>query len=306
MPQTDIRPAFVIVNPIAGHSSVEEIRAALDEILSSAGWQVEILETTGKEDVAEVTRLACQRGAGLVVAAGGDGTVTAAVNGILGTGIPLGILPVGTGNGLARGLQIPLDVREAIDLIAGEHDEFPLDVMGVADGHFVLNVSAGISARAMRKTSPEVKRRFGMLAYLWTIVKEVIGVQPRRFLLNIDGKPLRVPQATEVLVSNASILKEPLTLLGPPGDFRDRQLDVQIITAVSLAETLKMLWGLLLFHNREPRLKQIRARDKIRIETLGRPVSVQADGELLGTTPVEITLVPAAVNVIVPRAKEER
>lgn len=298
--KTGSQLSYIVLNPIAGHSSAEAIRERLDELLAPSGWQVEVYETTGEEDVAELTRQACRRGAGLVVAAGGDGTVTAVINGIVGTEIPLGILPVGTGNGLARGLQIPIDVDKAIDLIAGEHDIRSIDTMRVKDQHYVLNVSAGISAGAMRNTPPEVKRRFGVAAYLWTIIKELIGIQPRRFRLKIDDRLVMV-RATEVLVSNGSILKERLTLLGPPEDFTDRRLDVQIVTADSLFDHLKMVWGLVLRHTREPRLTQIQVKKKIYIETRGRPVTVQADGELIGSTPIEVSMVPASVRIIVPK-----
>lgn len=291
---------FVVLNPIAGHSSAEEIRLRLEKHFSTEEWEFEVYETTGEENVVEITREACQRGAKVVIAAGGDGTVAEVVTGLIGTSIPLGILPVGTGNGLARGMQIPLDVDKALQLIAGEHDLQPLDAMQVEDRYFLLNVSAGISAQAMRETPTERKRRFGVLAYAWTILKQLAGYQPRRFHLVIDGQEFYI-HATEVLVSNGSILARPLKLLGPREDFNDSQFDVQIIMARSLKDYLKLAGqALLRTQRKQDRLQQIQVREKIRINSTDGPYSVQADGELIGKTPVEVRIVPDAVQVIVP------
>lgn len=291
---------YVILNPIAGHSSAEELRNSIDTRFQNSGFTFEIYETTGKENVAEITRTACKGGTELVIAAGGDGTVAGVVNGLKDSGIPLGIVPVGTGNGLARALGIPLDPEAALDLIAGDHKMIKLDAMQVGDQYYILNVSAGISARAMRDTPVEVKRRFGMLGYAWTIFKEIIGVQTRRFALNVDGHEVNV-SASEILVSNGAFLKEPPFPLGPPEFFNDAQFDIYILTTRSLTGYIRIIWNYIFKGGRKSDLRHLTVKEKVNIDAIRRPQPVQADGEVIGHTPVEIQMVHDALNVIVPK-----
>jgi YegS/Rv2252/BmrU family lipid kinase len=294
------RRVYVVVNPVAGHASAGEIRSALERHFEGQGWSVEIYETTGEENVAELTRQACGRGFDLVVAAGGDGTVAGVVNGLVHRDVPLGILPVGTGNGLARALNIPLTLDSSLALLTGGHELLPIDAMQVGEAYYLLNVSAGISARAMRRTPPEIKRRFGMLAYVWTIVGEALGFQPRRFNLSIDGHQVEV-RAAEILVSNGAPLQEDSPLLGRREDFGDGQFDIFVITARSLLDYLRILWDLIQGPaNRKTDLRRLTMKECLRIEALRRPQPVQADGEVVGYTPVEVRLVPGPVRVIVP------
>jgi YegS/Rv2252/BmrU family lipid kinase len=296
---------YVVLNPIAGHSTADDIRQWVEENFSGAGMTCEIYETTGEEDVAEITRSACQNGSRLVVAAGGDGTVAAVINGLLGTGIPLGVIPAGTGNGLARALGIPLDIPQAIELIAADHRTIGLDALKVGDQYYVLNVSAGLSARTMDETPVENKRRFGMLAYVWTFIKQMFGVQPRRFWLTVDGHRLMI-RASEILISNGALLKEPLPL-GPPEFFNDGQMDIYIVTARTLRDYLRIAWNVLIHKGRKKSdLRHLTARQKVIIEAYRGALPTQADGEPLGLTPIEIDMIPDALKVIVPlEAKDE-
>jgi YegS/Rv2252/BmrU family lipid kinase len=292
--------AFIVLNPIAGHASAEEIRSAFERFLIDRGWTCEVYETTGEEDVAEIARSACKEGYDLIVAAGGDGTVAGVVNGLVHSAIPLGIVPVGTGNGLARALGIPLEVESAIELLAGENRVIQIDALQVGEEFYILNVSAGISGKAMRKTEPEQKRRFGMLAYVRTILQEALGFRPRPFRLQVDGLNLHV-RATEILVSNGALLKESPLPLGSPDSYSDGQFDVYIITARTALDYIKILWDLILKPVEDnPDLHNIVVKKNIRIESLGPPQPVQADGESIGQTPVEIQVAVGAVRVIAP------
>jgi len=301
-PDPDIQHVYVILNPAAGTSSVDDTRALVAEHFSTRGWTYEIYETSGAEDedVAAIAREACEKGAGLVVAAGGDGTVAGVVNGLVHTGIPLGIIPAGTGNGLARSLNIPLEAEAAVRLIASEHIYQPLDAMKVGDQYFVLNVSAGISSRSMDETPAEQKQRFGMLAYARTILNQLSGSQRAQYRLLIDDHEVNV-RAMEVLVSNGAPLKEGPFLLGPVEALNDDMFEVHILTARSLGEYLGLIWEMLTRRQgRKKELKTLPVKQRIRIEALDRPQAVQADGELIGETPVEVEVVSSALQVITP------
>src|SRR5215213_2575445 len=146
---------FVVLNPSSGRADVDQLRQLLAARLEEHGWVYDIYEITGDEDVAAIVRAACRRGANLVIAAGGDGTVASVVNGVWQSRARIGIVPAGTGNLLARAMSIPNAVEPALDLIVGDHALQALDLMQIGEQVFVLDVSAGLSARAMRDTLPE-------------------------------------------------------------------------------------------------------------------------------------------------------
>jgi diacylglycerol kinase (ATP) len=293
---------FVVLNPVAGQAHTAVIRSALARYFPTPAWSCEIYETTGKEDVAEVTRQACERGADLVVAAGGDGTVAGVVNGLRHTQVPLGIVPVGTGNVLAHGLFLPLELETALQLLAGEHTLMAVDALQVGSRCFLLNVSVGITSQTVREMRPGQKRLWGIMAYVWTGLKHWIGFQPCRFDLTVDGRRRRI-RASEILVSNGTLLKDPPQPIGPPETFNDGQLDVYIVTARTIYDYVKVAWNVIFNpRNRKIRLRRLAARQSIVIDPGPRVLPVQADGDWIGETPAEIRLVPAAVYVVVPQA----
>lgn len=296
-----IKKIYVILNPVGGHSNPADIQKALDEHCSKLGWSYEVYETTGKDNVAEITRKACKNDFDLVIAAGGDGTVAEVVNGMVNNPIPLGIIPVGTGNGLARALSIPLGLEEAIKLLGDDHEVMSIDAMQVGDKYYVLDVSAGISSRAMRDTPREQKRRFGVLAYAWIILRQLLTISPRRFNLTIDGHQIQV-RAAEILVSNGVLLEEPPFPMGPREYFSDGQFNVYVLLARSLVDYLRLIAQFLVNpQKRKAELRDITVKQGITIDAARQSQPVQADGEVIGKTPVEIRIVPNAIQVIVPK-----
>jgi diacylglycerol kinase (ATP) len=292
------------MNPVAGNAEAETLREVIDSLCSRKGWQYEIYETTGEEDVAEVARKAAEEGADLIVAAGGDGTVAGVVNGLVGSKVPVGVAPMGTGNGLARAMDIPLDILEALEVIAGEHEVQEVDVMKVGDQHFVLNVSAGLSARGMKETPAEEKQRLGMLAYAKNILQDAVQTEPLVFNLTLDNHQVQV-QATEVLLSNGVVLEEPV-LFGSREKYSDGSFDVNILTAASPTEFVRLAWDVLVNPDKpKESLRDLTVKERFVLDVEGEPVPVQADGEVIGETPVEVQVLPHAVRIVVPKRKPE-
>lgn len=302
--QQSRKSIFTVLNPVAGRSDEEDIHQLLDERLTDKGIDYEIYETTGEEDVSQICKQARQRGYDIIVAAGGDGTVSAVLNGLVNSEIPMGILPVGTGNGLARALKIPLNIREALQTITGVHQVLNLDTMRVGERYFVLNVSIGISSRAMKETPPDEKQSKGMLAYVQTILEDLEDVQTFRFQLTLDGHELQV-DASEVLISNGKILKKPPFLFGSRETMSDGHLNINILKAKQTREYLQLAWDLIVDPEKSKSvLKDLIVREKVRIQISGEPQPAQADGELIGESPLEVVLVPKSVHVIVPRLEQ--
>ena len=294
---------FVIFNPKAGKENQgNEIRQEVAKYFTSPLWASEIYETTGKEDVTAICRAACERGASLVIAAGGDGTVVEVANGLVHSQVPLGILPLGTGNDLARALSVPLQIDEALDMMVGDHLVADVDAMQVGDRYFFSNVSVGMSPQVMKDTKGAQKKRFGRLAYIWTLVKQSGIFHLHHYKLAVDGQPEQSINASEILVSNTTILEAPPHVFGSAETLDDGQFEVYMIEAKTWADFVRLMWDMV----RRPghsavKLSHLLVKDRICIDADGSSHLVQADGEVIGHTPVEIRLVPRAIHVIMSR-----
>lgn len=296
---------FVVLNPMAGSSVADDVRAALER--SFGDTNVDIYETTGDEgeNIGELVRAAADRGARLVVAAGGDGTVSDVAEGLIGSDVPLGIIPVGTANVFARELELPLTLDDACALMAGDHATSPVDAMKVGEKYFVLQIGIGIDSLMIRDTDRQAKRRFGRAAYIWTMLTRLFGYQPLRFTIVADGKRLR-PRASQVLVANGGVLGVPPFRWGPHITPNDGRIDVCIVSARTLLDYVGLIWHTVLGQQRRDRnVRYLAATSSISISA-DQPLPVQADGEIVGDTPLQIQVVPHAVQVIVPAAAGER
>lgn len=294
---------LVVFNPKAGkEDQADEIRAALARHFTLPLWTTEIYETTGEkgEDVAAICRAACERGASLVVAAGGDGTLIGVANGLVNSPVPLGILPLGTGNDLARALLIPLNLDEAMQLLVSDHAVMEIDALQVGERYFLSNVSVGISPQMMHDTQSVHKKIFGRLAYILAMIKRSSIFHLQRYTLTLDGRARSV-RAAEVMISNTTLLAKPPFLFGAPDTLADGQLEVYIVRAQTLGDYVRLIWDLFRRPGRSAaKLSHLAATHSVRIEA-NRSHLVQADGEVIGHTPVEVQLVRKAIHVVMPK-----
>ncbi len=300
---------FVVFNPKSGNATAE-FQAAVAKHFPEPDWQPEIYEITGEEDVSAVCRDACERGAAIVIAAGGDGTVVSVANGLVNSPIPLGIVPLGTGNDMARILNIPLNLDGALALIAGDHSVIAVDGLKVDAQVFLSNVSVGISPHVMKDTKSEHKQRFGLLAYVWTMITRSSLFQLHHYTLTIDDNQQTV-YASEVLISNTPLRDYLPTAVGASDTLHDGQLEVYLVTARTIGDYLRLVWGLLWDLLRRPTespttLFQLNVKERIRIEGRGGIHLVQADGEVIGHTPVEVELIRNAFQVIMPKLTPDK
>lgn len=292
---------LIVWNPKAGNAEQgQAIHAAVAKHFPQPAWTADIYEITGKEDVAQICREACANGATLVIAAGGDGTVVGVANGLIHSAVPLGIAPLGTGNDLARILGIPLNLDDALALIAADPLLLDVDALKVGDQYYLSNVSAGISPHIMKETGSAQKQRFGLLAYLWTTIRRLHLFRHHRYRLTIDGHS-QVVRASEVLVSNTTLLQSVAQVFGPPENLNDGQLEVYLVTARTLGDYVRMAWELIMPHKEPEKIEHLTVKRAIRIESPGDRQLVQADGEVIGHTPVEVELVLKAIRVVMPR-----
>src|SRR5688572_10774248 len=241
---------YVVMNPVSGTLSPEVKRETIQSALQAHHVTFEIYETTGKEDVTQVVRVAVQQGFELFLAVGGDGTVAAVASGLVDTQVPLAVIPTGTWNALARNLDIPLPIDQALELVFQEHRIRIIDAMQVEADFYILNISTGVGARTMRESKREEKRRFGRLADLWTAIVNLMGFQTYHFDVTIDGKHAKF-RALEVMVANSKIIGLKGIQLDPDIHMDDGKLNVCRLDADNLIDFLTLAMSILLGKQRE-------------------------------------------------------
>jgi len=289
---------FVVLNPMAGSCTADDVRQALMRQLGEQ-TQTDIYETTGDEDVVAIVRDELANTPSVVVAAGGDGTISEVAEALIGTDTRLGIIPVGTANVFARELGIPLDLEEACALLDGEPLTASVDAMKVGEQYFVLQIGIGIDSLMIRDTDRESKRRYGRAAYMWTAFTRLIGYQPTRFTIVADDRRIR-PRASQVLIANGGVLGIAPFRWGPNIRPDDGKIDVCIVSARTALDYLGLIWHTLLGQQRRDRnVRYLTAERSIAISA-DQPLPIQADGEIIGETPIRIEVVPDALKVIVP------
>ena len=195
---------YVVQNPVSGLSDAPTIRDKISQVMDENQIPFEIYETTGKEDLYEVVKAATGRGFERFVAVGGDGTISGVASGLINTKIPLVIIPTGTVNALARELQIPFTLDEAVRWWVEEsaRSKF-IDVIEARERYYLLNVSAGAAAKIMKEARREDIHRFGAVVYLWNALKRFFDVPTIRFRLLVDGKPVCF-RASQVMKGGAA------------------------------------------------------------------------------------------------------
>ncbi len=229
----------VVLNP-SKQVDPARVRELVEEQSTAAGWGTPMwFETTPESPGTQQARAAVEAGASAVIVGGGDGTVRAAAAGLTGTGVPMVLLPLGTGNLLARNLDMPLRaelaerIRPAFDGRDQQIDvgwlrlHRPIDTKG-SDEHVILVIAGlGFGAEIMEHTDEDLKRKVGWLAYFVAGAKNWRGKQTR-VLLGVDDKePVRRRQRT-VLVGNCGKIMGGLTLL-PNAVIDDGWLDIAVI-----------------------------------------------------------------------------
>ena len=175
--------------------------------------------------------------------------------------------------------------------------------MKIADHHYLTQVGVGIDALMIQNTSTEAKRRFGKLAYMASATKHVLAFQPHRFQLTLDGKT--VPKrAAEIVVANTGMMGQPPLRWGPDIHPDDGRLNVCIIKPARLSDFLRLFWVVFRGHREKtPQMEHLGFEQELTIASR-RPLPVQADGEIVGETPITISVVRQAVQVVVPRQQD--
>jgi YegS/Rv2252/BmrU family lipid kinase len=285
--------ALLVVNRKS--RSGERLCASLRDLLAARGIHPLHAECEHREALPQAI-LDRKEEIDCVVIAGGDGTLNAAAPGLLKSGLPLGIIPAGTANDLARTLGIPDDPASALDIIA-RGEERRVDIGRVNDQLFFNVASIGLSVALAHALSRETKRRFGRLSYALAALRVMTRARPFSALIVSEGEVARV-KTFQVAVGNGRYYGGG-NAVEKSAEIDDGRLDLY---SLEMEAVWKLAWIARSFRAGEHgALREVRSARGRNFEIhTRRPRKVNADGEILTTTPARFSVLPKAIRVFAP------
>jgi YegS/Rv2252/BmrU family lipid kinase len=233
-----VKRAAVVFNPTKV-TDLDALKKRVEPFMASNGWEPPLwLETTVEDPGIGMCRQAVDEGCDVVFVAGGDGTVMAAATAMASSGVPLAILPTGTGNLLARNLDLPLNDEAACLRIGIAGRDRAIDVAGVADRKFVVMAGLGFDAAIMRDAPEGLKKAVGWPAYVVSATKHLRGRGMRVTITLDDGTPLQRRVRT-VVVGNVGKLQGNIPLL-PDAKPDDGVLDIVVISIRNVLDWVRV------------------------------------------------------------------
>ena len=292
------KSVYVIFNPVSGQSDPEERKKLILDALAVGGYGCQFLATTPESGAKALAAQAVQDGVDLLAVSGGDGTVVEVLSALVGTGVPVAVLPAGTGNLLSVNLGIPTTVPDAVH-VALSGQRYALDLARTGDGtYFAIMGGMGMDAQMIADADREAKNKFGKWAYFRAALKNL----PRRraFVdISLDGRPPLRRRAKTVLLANMGKITGGLAVL-PDASPNDGLLDVGIVKATTLAHWAHLMGSALLGRARQDAALEVHQARKVTIRPR-REQPVQFDGEDGGRTrELTVEIVPHAVSVLLP------
>ena len=287
----------VIINPVSGKP--QPILSVLNEVFAPGGIDWDVAITHGEGDGVVAACKAAEQGYDLIGVYGGDGTVTEVASALADGGPPILLLPGGTGNALADDLGIPPTLKEAAALVDETLSEVRrIDLGRSADRLFVLRMTMGLEAAMVAAATREMKDVYGWLAYAFGGLQALSAAPTATYSIAVDGVTAEC-EGLAAMVANSASTGVPGVRIADNVSVSDGLLDLVIVQKTNLPGLLGIATAAA---QEEPSSLLNRWRGKeIRVEA--KPVQViLADGEEAGSTPVSVTIVPAAVGVLVPRA----
>lgn len=286
---------MVIVNPFSGTKSKAKVPMLIDELIDKSRFEIEIAIVERENHVHDLSTQAIEGGYYGVIAVGGDGTINGAASALRDSDVALGIVPCGSGNGLARHLGIPLNVKKALSIINADKVE-ALDYCMLNDTPFVCTCGMGFDA--VVADSFAHKSRRGPITYVRTAITEYLTFKPTHYRIEIDGKELEV-DAFVVACANAAQYGNN-AFISPHASMQDGLLDVVVMTPFHRLESPIM--GLDLFTKRLDKNTHVSIyRTRRVVIHRPEPAVMHVDGEpLMMPADLTVTCHPAGIKMFIP------
>lgn len=298
------RSAYLIFNPAAGQNDSQTDLARIQAILEPE-IQLEIHQTAQGKSAAQLVAQALEKGTEMIIASGGDGTLSTTAEALIGTGIPFGIIPRGTANAFAAAMRIPQSIEAACEtILAGKTRT--IDTASCNGQPMVLLAGIGYEAETIAQADRTAKNRFGVLAYIFSGIQQLRRMRSFKAEIETEDQSLKL-KAVAITIANAAPTTSILAQGAAEVIADDGLLDLTVVTSRTRKSFIAAMFQLLRsgFNNtavkREDviylRTKQIRVKTKPRQK-------IVIDGNLRGKTPVEIESIPNGLTILVPLAQQ--
>jgi diacylglycerol kinase (ATP) len=294
---------LIIVNPKAGQETAATLRRKLGGAFAARNVNFDIATTEHSGHATELARQAAELGFAMVCAVGGDGTIAEAATGLVGYDIPLGIIPRGTANQVARNLGIPVAFEKAVD-VAVNGAAAAIDLGEINGRAFALVAGAGFDAAVMTSATRELKERWGFGAYIYAALKQALAATPARFTITTEDTTLEV-SGVSVMIANVGALftkyiplRFPLTPK-PLSSWQDGVFDIVVVAPQNFPDWATVLWNAArMKFGGNDRLIHLQARE-VTI-TADPQVPTQIDGDPVGFTPITAKVLERGVRIMLP------
>jgi YegS/Rv2252/BmrU family lipid kinase len=287
-----------VINPIAGGKSKNNWQTAITDYFRTKPHAIDFLMLTGKDDAASLDDRIKNTNPDRVIAVGGDGTINFVARKLLGTGVPLGILPAGSANGLARELKLPSSPKSALEIIETGVEQV-MDAVQVNDDFISLHLAdLGLNAQLVKYFEESNWR--GKLGYAKVLLKTLWRSQRVKMLIETDNQKI-LRRAFMVVIANSKTYGTG-AVINPIGNVDDGKFEVVIVRRLALSELLKMIF---LHRPYNPKKVELYRTSKVCISTK-KKVYFQADGEYLGKiNHVRAEIISSQLSVIKAQETEE-
>lgn len=291
------QPVLLLVN---GHSRTgRQMFGEAVSMLREAGIEIkEAHLSRDKTETAQLLKREIEEGASMVICGGGDGTLSTCAEYLALSDVAMGVLPLGTGNTFARSLGIPVDMKGAIQNIAnGKIDS--IDVGKCNEQIFLNSVSLGFSAELADSLTSQVKKQLGLLA--WPYVGLRIGLKHRSIKVRITSHNHKeVMRTHQLMIANGRYVAGPIKA-SEDATVQDGELTVFALGGASKTELAKAVFEWLTHRHVESRTVPFFETDELLVESLGRRIKANVDGDVNERTPLRLKVLPRALKVVVPR-----
>ncbi len=295
-----MKKARIIYNPTAGRESFKrELPNVLDR-LEKAGYETSAHATTGEGDAKKATEAAVERGFDIVIVAGGDGTINEVVQGMAEKEYrpKLGIIPAGTTNDFARALNIPRDVKKAVDVIVDDHSML-LDIGKVNDDQYFMNIAGGGKLTELTYEVPiKLKTMLGQLAYYIKGIEMLPSIRPIRTTIEMDGTVIE-EEIMLFLVANTNSVGG-FEKLAPDAQLDDGYFSVIILKKTNLAEFIRIATMALRGAHLEDDHVIYKKAKEIKVTT-DEKMQLNIDGEYGGLLPGKFVNLQKHIEFFVPK-----
>ena len=286
----------ILLNPTASRGKARQLLKRALEVFRQKGVHFEIRESQSAEHLQDIASATSKEKPNLIVSAGGDGTHHYVINGVFKSEVPLGLLPLGTGNDFAMGVGMPSDVRAAAAMLVSGHIR-ELDLARVGEVAYACIAGVGFDSRVTRYANEHARWLSGPLAYIWSLLCCMPECRPHPLEIVADGQSFSEEVLFAVAGNNATYGGG--IRLAPRARLDDGLLDICIVPYLDRLEMLR--WVPRTYrgeHLNHPRIKYLQAR-KITLRSASG-MELFGDGEFLQGLPATIEVVPRALRVIAP------